>query len=542
MDSIDLEREKGITIMAKNTAVDLPRRAHQHRRHPRPRRLRRRGRAHPGHGRRRDAARRRLRGPAAADPLRAAQGARARPAADRRHQQDRPPRRAAAGGPERDLRPLHRPRRRRGAARLPGPLLQRPRGHLPAHGRRRPDETLEPLFEAILRDRAGRRATTPTAPLQILVTNLDYDDYVGRLADRPHLQRRACARRQDVSLCRRDGSVDGGARSRRSTATRGCAASRSPRPARATSSRWPGSPSSTSARRSPTASDPRALPPIHVDEPTITMVFGINTSPFVGPRGTARHLAQAQGAARQGAAHQRLDPRRADRHAGRLQGLGARRAAARHPHRDDAPRGLRDVGRASPRSITREIDGVRHEPMETLVVDCPEEFIGVVTQKTGARRGRMMKMVNHGTGPRAHGVPHPVARADRLPHRVPHRHARHRHRQPPVRRLGAVAGRHRPPRDRRDGRRPRRPGHRLRHRAPAAARRAVRRARRRGLRGDGRRRERPRGRHRRQHHQGEEAHQHARLGRRRGGPPGAAAADVARAGARVHPRATSSSR
>ncbi len=48
--------------------------------------------------------------------------------------------------------------------------------------------------------------------------------------------------------------------------------------------------------------------------------------------------------------------------------------------------------------ITREIDGVLNEPIETLVVDCPEEFIGAVTQKTGARRGKMMKMVNHGSG------------------------------------------------------------------------------------------------------------------------------------------------
>jgi len=51
-----------------------------------------------------------------------------------------------------------------------------------------------------------------------------------------------------------------------------------------------------------------------------------------------------------------------------------------------------------PEVLSREIGGVRHEPMEALVVDCPEEFIGVVTQKVGMRRGRMTKMVNHGTG------------------------------------------------------------------------------------------------------------------------------------------------
>ncbi len=51
-----------------------------------------------------------------------------------------------------------------------------------------------------------------------------------------------------------------------------------------------------------------------------------------------------------------------------------------------------------PEVLTKEIDGQRHEPMEILVVDCPEEFIGVVTQKVGVRRGRMTKMVNHGSG------------------------------------------------------------------------------------------------------------------------------------------------
>ena len=51
-----------------------------------------------------------------------------------------------------------------------------------------------------------------------------------------------------------------------------------------------------------------------------------------------------------------------------------------------------------PEVITREIDGERHEPIELLVIDCPEEYVGVVTQKMGTRRGRMINMVNHGTG------------------------------------------------------------------------------------------------------------------------------------------------
>src|SRR6185503_16206848 len=53
---------------------------------------------------------------------------------------------------------------------------------------------------------------------------------------------------------------------------------------------------------------------------------------------------------------------------------------------------------SKPEVITRNVNGVRQEPMERLVIDCPEDFVGVVTQKIGTRRGRMMNMVNHGTG------------------------------------------------------------------------------------------------------------------------------------------------
>jgi GTP-binding protein len=57
-----------------------------------------------------------------------------------------------------------------------------------------------------------------------------------------------------------------------------------------------------------------------------------------------------------------------------------------------------ELAASKPEVITRQIEGVRHEPMEKLVVDCPEDFVGVVTEKVGKRRGRMTNMVNHGTG------------------------------------------------------------------------------------------------------------------------------------------------
>ena len=158
MDSMDLEREKGITILAKNTAVRLRRRDDQHRRHARPRRLRRRGRAGAVDGRRRAAARRRLRGPAPPDPLRAAQDARGQAAGDPRHQQGRPARRPHRRGRPRRRGAVPRPRRRRRPARLPDRLLRVARGQgvdgasgrrrRPARRRRRPGAADRPAGRA----------------------------------------------------------------------------------------------------------------------------------------------------------------------------------------------------------------------------------------------------------------------------------------------------------------------------------------------------------------------------------------------------------
>ena len=108
------------------------------------------------------AAGRRVGRAAAADAVRAAQGARAAADADRRHQQDRPARRAAAGGAERGLRPVHRPRRDRGAARFPGALHQRAGGHASSLDAGAPGEDLRPLFDAIVDARAAAARRSPT--------------------------------------------------------------------------------------------------------------------------------------------------------------------------------------------------------------------------------------------------------------------------------------------------------------------------------------------------------------------------------------------
>ena len=143
---------------------DPPRRRQaQHRRHPRPRRLRRRGRARADHGRRGAAPGRRLRGAAAADALRPAQGARGETAGDPRDQQGRPPRRPHRRGRRRGLRALHRPRRGLRPDRLPDRLHQRQSRLGLARGGSRGDRPLPPARPDAGEDPGARVRPRPAA-------------------------------------------------------------------------------------------------------------------------------------------------------------------------------------------------------------------------------------------------------------------------------------------------------------------------------------------------------------------------------------------
>ena len=207
MDSNDLERERGITILAKNTAVfyhgvkinivDTP--GHS--------RFRRRSGARAEDGRWRHAAGRCQRRPAAADALRALQGAGGEAAAHRGHQQDRPARRASAGSAERDLRPVHRSRRHRRPARFPGALHQRQGGHGDGAIRTTPGDRSAAAVRSHRRARFPQPQGDRTAPLQMLVANLDYSDYLGRHGHRARLSRARCSTGEDVAIAKRDGSM-----------------------------------------------------------------------------------------------------------------------------------------------------------------------------------------------------------------------------------------------------------------------------------------------------------------------------------------------
>ena len=206
--------------------------------------------------------------------------------------------------------------------------------------------------------------------------------------------------------------------------------------------------------------DPRPLPPRHRRRADRQHDLPRQQLAVRGPGGQVRHLAQPR---------ERLERELLTNVSIRVEPgetpdafkvVGPRRAADGDPDRDDAPRGLRAGGRQARGHHPHRSTACKQEPMEHLVIDCPEEFVGVVTQKIGAPQGPHDQHGQPRHRPRAARVPHPVARADRLPQPVPHRHARHRPAEPPVRRLRAVAGRDPAPHDRRARRRPRRQGHR----------------------------------------------------------------------------------
>nr|HPK66051.1 translational GTPase TypA [Thermoanaerobaculia bacterium] len=257
-----------------------------------------------------------------------------------------------------------------------------------------PDETLAPLFEEIVRTVPAPRYE-PDKPLQLLVTALDYDDYVGRLAI-GRLVNGELARGQAVTRCLHDGSL----RPAKVTGLYGYEGLRRVEIAAAAPGEIVAVTGIDEVTIGETLSDaetPLALPPIRVDEPTISMVFGINTSPLAGREG--QHLTASKLRARLDRelltnVSIRVEPT-ASPDAFKVSGRGELQLAILI---EMMRREGFELSVGKPEVITRTVDGALHEPMEQLVVDVPEEFIGVVTQKLGTRKGRMTKMVNHGTG------------------------------------------------------------------------------------------------------------------------------------------------
>jgi GTP-binding protein len=257
-----------------------------------------------------------------------------------------------------------------------------------------PDEALIPLFEEILRT-VPPPTYLPSHPLQLLVTTLDYDDYVGRLLV-GRLFNGRLNKGQAVTLCRLDGShaaakVTGlyGYQGLRRTEIEEAG----PGDIVAVAGLEAGHIGETLSD----PDDPRPLPPIKVDEPTIAMMFCVNNSPMSGREG--QHVTSSklkQRLAKEILTNVSIRVEETDSpDTFKVSGRGELQLAILI---EMMRREGYEVSVGKPEVLIQDINGERHEPMEILVVDCPEEFIGVVTQKAGIRRGRMTKMVNHGTG------------------------------------------------------------------------------------------------------------------------------------------------
>ena len=257
-----------------------------------------------------------------------------------------------------------------------------------------PSENLQPLFQLLV-DTVPAPSYEIDAPLQALVTNLDASPYVGRLA-LCRVQNGTIKKGQTVAWCRHDGTIERAKISELYTTDgldRVDTAEAGPGEIMAIA----GIPQITIGETLADVDDPRPLPVITVDEPSLAMIIGINTSPLAGKDGkklTARLVKARLDQELVGNVSLRvIDIDRPDQW--EVQGRGELQLAilVEMMRREGF-----ELTVGKPRVVTREVNGKVHEPVERVSIDVPEDFLGVVTQLLALRKGRMEQMVNHGTG------------------------------------------------------------------------------------------------------------------------------------------------
>jgi GTP-binding protein len=264
----------------------------------------------------------------------------------------------------------------------------------PADGESPDSPNLEPLFDVI-------RSTIPApeydenAPLQAHVTNLDASPYLGRIA-LCRIYNGWLAKGQTVAWCKQDGSVE---RVRLTELLGTEALERVP-----IDKAGPGDivaiagiPDITIGETLADPDDPKPLPVITIDEPNISMTIGINTAPLAGRSGkklTARLVKNRLDAELVGNVSIRVLPtERPD--TWEVQGRGELQLAilVEIMRREDF-----ELTVGKPQVVTRVVDGKVHEPMERLTIDAPSDYQGVLIQLMALRKGRLEQMVDHGTG------------------------------------------------------------------------------------------------------------------------------------------------
>ncbi len=264
----------------------------------------------------------------------------------------------------------------------------------PGDGELPVDDDLGPLMRTIL-DVVPPPAYDENAPLQAHVTNLDASPYLGRLAlCRVHAGR--IRKGQSVAWCRTDGTTQP-VKVSELLLTRALERVPAEEAGPGDIIAIAGIPDITIGETLADPEDVRPLPLITVDEPSISMTIGINTSPLSGESGkklTARLVKSRLDAELVGNVSIRLLPtERPD--TWEVQGRGELQLAilVELMRREGF-----ELTVGKPQVVTRVVDGKVHEPVERLTIDAPEEYLGVITQLMALRKGRMEQMVNHGTG------------------------------------------------------------------------------------------------------------------------------------------------
>jgi len=265
---------------------------------------------------------------------------------------------------------------------------------------------LQPLFEAILRH-IPKPPARDADDLQMLVSNIDYNDYVGRLAI-GRISSGKVAIGDAVALCKLNGDVQ----RTKITQLYSFEGLKQLPIQEATSGEIIALAGIEGIEIGETvASDvnPIALPPIQIDEPTISMVFSVNTSPFAGQDGKyvtslkIRERLEKELLANVSIRVEELDSEGRGGQAPRENEVGSFKISGRGELQlsillEQMRRDGYEIQVSKPTVITREVEGGVHEPVELAVVDVPDQFIGVVTEAFGQRKGQLMKMVNHGRG------------------------------------------------------------------------------------------------------------------------------------------------
>ncbi len=255
-------------------------------------------------------------------------------------------------------------------------------------------DDLEPLFETIL-ETIPPPSYDPDHPLQALVTNLDASPYVGRLA-LLRVRHGTLRKGQQIAWCRANGEIES-ARVTELFITKALDRVPAEEAGPGEIVALAGLPEVTIGETIADLADPRPLPVTSVDEPSLSITIGINTSPLAGTEGsrlTASLVKQRLDSELVGNVSLRVLPTvRPD--AWEVQGRGELQLAvlAEIMRREGF-----ELTIGKPEVLVREINGKKHEPVERVAIDVPEDYVGVVTQLLALRKGRMQQMVNHGTG------------------------------------------------------------------------------------------------------------------------------------------------